>query len=247
MVLRVGVECGAKGPMNIVRGNPQGTGRKMASSSQSEIPDERQIFEIILPYVRDTPYHLPHMVRSHLELLMAWNTKIGLTSITDPRGILRTLFGESFFGIRAAGINGGLAVDVGSGAGFPGIPAAMMVPDLRVVLVESALKKAAFLGEVLRRLELGGRCEVFRGRFEQWDPQGTLADWVLSRALAIDRKFLSHAKRVLRPGGLVVLWTTTDIARRIASGFASGWQWKEAVPIPGAERRCLLAGVRSGG
>ena len=225
------------------REKAQKAGGKAGSGVAVEIPDEQEIVEILSPYVREMPAYLPGMVRSHLGLLTAWNRKVGLTALTDPRDILRMLFGESFFGIAAAGIAGGLAVDVGSGAGFPGVPAAMVVAELRVVLVESSTKKAAFLREVLRSLGFGDRLEVFQGRFEQWNPGQERADWILSRAVAVDRKFLSQARSVLRPTGRVVLWTTRDLAERIASEFASGWQWKDAVPIPGSKSRCVFVGI----
>src|SRR5579884_3567232 len=98
------------------REKAQKAGGKAGSGVAVEIPDEQEIVEILSPYVREMPAYLPGMVRSHLGLLTAWNRKVGLTALTDPRDILRMLFGESFFGIIAAGTAGGLAVDDGSGA-----------------------------------------------------------------------------------------------------------------------------------
>src|SRR5271154_1515379 len=94
-------------------------------------------------------------IRTYIGLLLRWNQKIALTTITDPLDVLRLHFGESLFGIATVPIRPGRLADVGTGAGFPAIPIGMAVPDLSCTLIESNQKKATFLAEVVRTLRLG--------------------------------------------------------------------------------------------
>ncbi len=104
---------------------------------------------------------------------------MNLTSIRDQREIVRRHFGESFF--LARHVDGeGTVLDLGSGAGFPGIPLQLWHPELRVTLAESQGKKAAFLREVVRRLSL--RMEVWAGRVEAL-PAGRTFGSVVMRAV----------------------------------------------------------------
>lgn len=109
----------------------------------------------------------------YLELLMLWNARVNLTAIRDPEQIVTRHFGESLFAARQlfdpAAPPLALA-DVGSGAGFPGVPMKLWSPHLRLTLIESQNKKATFLREVIRALELP-EAEVFCGRAEQWGKQ----------------------------------------------------------------------------
>src|SRR5579862_4995269 len=95
-------------------------------------------------------------VRAYISLLLRWNERISLTTITDPVEILRFHFGESMFAASAVPIRNGRLADVGSGGGFPGLPLKIMVPSLDLVLIESNAKKASFLSECIRELNLVG-------------------------------------------------------------------------------------------
>ena len=88
-------------------------------------------------------------LRAHYELLVHWNRRINLTSVREPREIVERHFGESLF-LAARMPKVGSVVDVGSGAGFPGLPVAVVRRGLKVTLVESVGKKAAFLRECAR-------------------------------------------------------------------------------------------------
>src|ERR1700722_3313945 len=102
-------------------------------------------------------------ILTYISILLRWNGKISLTTVTNSIEILRFHFGESLFAAKAVPVENGRLADVGSGAGFPGLPLAMLLPDLDVVLIESNLKKATFLSEVVRTLRLGN-AKVWRGR-----------------------------------------------------------------------------------
>src|SRR5271154_4218188 len=86
-------------------------------------------------------------ISTYIDLLLRWNARINLTSVRDPEQIVTRHFGESLFAARIlrdagvlAGANQTLA-DLGSGAGFPGIPIKLLAPDLDLTLIESQNKK----------------------------------------------------------------------------------------------------------
>lgn len=101
---------------------------------------------------------------------------------------------------------GATVVDVGSGAGLPGIPLALARPDLRVVLLEPLLRRATFLGEVVEELELGSRVRVVRGRAEDGSVRRDVgdADVVTSRAVAPLARLAGWCLPLARVGGRVV-------------------------------------------
>src|SRR6266852_9424634 len=105
-------------------------------------------------------------IQQYTKLLWAWNEKVNLTAIRDPLEILYRHFCESMFGARLLPLENCRLADVGSGGGFPGIPLKIVRPDLQVFLIESNLKKATFLAEVVRDLHLTD-IRVRAGRFEE--------------------------------------------------------------------------------
>lgn len=96
---------------------------------------------------------------AYLEILHRWNARMNLTAVRDPEQVITRHFGESFFAAqhlfpqRLAASDRRL-LDIGSGAGFPGLPIKIWAPELQVILIESQSKKATFLKEVIRALEL---------------------------------------------------------------------------------------------
>jgi 16S rRNA (guanine527-N7)-methyltransferase len=97
---------------------------------------------------------------------------------------------------------GSSLIDLGSGAGLPGVVLAMLLPDSHVVLLEPLARRAAFLEECVRALDLGN-AEVRRGRAEEADGQLT-ADVVTARAVAPMQRLAALALPLVRPGGLVL-------------------------------------------
>src|SRR5436190_9239340 len=92
----------------------------------------------------------------YINLLLKWNARINLTAVRDPEEIVVRHFGESFYLARQIiSLNDVITViDLGSGAGFPGLPIAMFVPQGFVTLIEAQSKKVVFLKEVIRTLRL---------------------------------------------------------------------------------------------
>jgi 16S rRNA (guanine(527)-N(7))-methyltransferase RsmG len=117
-------------------------------------------------------------LESHYNLLIHWNARLNLTRIESMEDAVRLHYCESMFvGTRLPA--GPLRiVDVGSGAGFPGIPIAIVRPECAVTLVESHKRKGVFLREASRNLK---NVAVVTGRAENLQPN---FDWVVSRAVS---------------------------------------------------------------
>src|SRR2546422_9686107 len=158
-----------------------------------------------LPFKVHVTPGLASSIRKYIDLLLLWNHKVNLTSIADPEEILRRHFGESMFAAHSVFIETGRLADVGSGAGFPGLALKLLAPDLEVFLIESVMKKAAFLLEVVRHLNLTGVKAVV-SRFE--DLRDTLAplEFICARALRDHHELLDLAKYNVNIGGQPVLW-----------------------------------------
>src|SRR5881227_901530 len=93
-------------------------------------------------------------IQRYVKILLSWNDKVNLTAIRDPLEILYRHFCESMFAAVAVPLVAGRLADVGSGGGFPGLPLRIFRPELQVLLIESNIKKATFLAEVVRELDL---------------------------------------------------------------------------------------------
>lgn len=148
---------------------------------------------------------LASSLASYLSLLAAWNKKINLTALdvgTPSDDAIDRLIVEPLVAARQIRPTDGQLIDIGSGGGSPGLPVQLAAPHLRVVLVESKSRKAAFLQEACRHLSLttaveNCRAEELPARFQQ------SADVVTVRAVRPDRGLLSTIAALLRPGGRV--------------------------------------------
>jgi len=180
-------------------------------------------------------------IQRYISLLLRWNQKISLTTITDPIDIVRLHFAESMFAGSAVPIPNGRLADVGTGAGFPGLPLKLLIPSLNLVLVEPTAKKASFLAECVRELNLTD-VEVLRTRFEDLETTGPHFDFITARALGDYAELVEWAERQLAPRGSLVLWLGERYADEIK--MASSLEWRSPIPIPHSERRVLLVGTR---
>jgi 16S rRNA (guanine527-N7)-methyltransferase len=168
--------------------------------------------------------------RSHFDLLMRWNARMNLTSVRDPAGILRRHFAESAYLTQVVRLGPGTLVDVGSGAGFPGIPAKILSPETKVILVEAVQKKAAFLKEVARAVGLPG-LEVFAGRFE--DMNNSTADWVTMRAVKVEARLVEAIQRNVPRGTYAIFLGESDAASLAGAKVHA---------IPWSDRRVIAVG-----
>lgn len=149
------------------------------------------------------------LLLEHVRLMLEWNARSNLTRITDFPGILTSHLLDSLLPARGLPLTG-KALDVGTGAGFPGVPLKILYPAAEMVLLESNLKKVSFLKVLLSRLGLPS-IRALNGRWEE--PDGWLAaeeerfTLVVMRAVRLETGHLDRlAPRVLKPGGIFAWW-----------------------------------------
>jgi 16S rRNA (guanine527-N7)-methyltransferase len=165
---------------------------------------------------------------------------MSLTAIDDPVEIVGRHFGESIFAAAAVPVREGRLADVGSGAGFPGLPLKIVADELDAVLLEPNQKKCAFLNEVKRKLALA-HVEICRSRYEQYPAdRNTPFNFICSRALGNYRHLLKWAKTALAPSGKIVLWLGEEDS--ILVGRTAGWSWELPIRIPESSRRVIQVG-----
>ena len=143
-----------------------------------------QIRRLLTPFALDLGTRQIQQVSTWTDLLLKWSAKINLTTITKPEEVITRHFAESMYLSKAMDLRGRL-LDVGSGAGFPGLALKIVAPDLHVVLLEPVGKKRAFLKEVIR--ECGFEpVEVRAERIEDYriGHSGEFNAWT---SLALDR------------------------------------------------------------
>jgi 16S rRNA (guanine527-N7)-methyltransferase len=182
-----------------------------------------------------------------VDVLTVWNRAVRLTGATDPAVIVRKHVVDSLATVPVLPAHG-LVVDVGSGAGFPGIVVACARPDLHVILLEPRRRRANFLREVVRSLPLRS-VTVLELRAEATDDVLELAagaQLVLGRALRLDI-FLPLAVRMLAPEGFVVAMQTpgaVTTAETIASRSRLRLLSRRDYRLPGGEARVILVFAR---
>lgn len=146
--------------------------------------------------------------------LLDWNAKISLTTITEPADAAIKHFLDSILLLHYIPLTGGL-IDIGTGAGFPGIPLKIMKPELSVVLVEAVRKKANFLKQIIRLLKLDG-IEVYNGRIETLDRHASF-DYAVSRAFSEFGMFCRLAEPFIKSGGSLLAMKGSDAKEHAAA------------------------------
>jgi 16S rRNA (guanine527-N7)-methyltransferase len=181
-------------------------------------------------------------IQQYIELLLLWNEKVNLTAIRDPLEILYRHFCESMYAAGALALETGRLADVGSGGGFPGLPLKIIRPGLRVFLIESNLKKATFLAEVIRELRLTD-AQVLVRRYEELGEEIAPLDFVCSRALGEFPTFLDWAHSDQIAAKQVILWVGARDIPEIEN--IRSWGWREPIQVPHSLRRFLLVGTKT--
>jgi len=142
---------------------------------------------------------------TYLAELKKWNRAYNLTGLKTDDDIIIKHFLDSLLYIKALPASPFHMADIGSGAGFPGIPVKIMMPEIAVTLIESSRKKAAFLRSIVRTLGLK-QVTVIEERIEHLGNEcGQSFDVIVSRATFSIREFLTAACPYVRPGGRLVL------------------------------------------
>jgi 16S rRNA (guanine527-N7)-methyltransferase len=168
----------------------------------------------------------------HYELMVRWNRVLNLTAITDVSEAVERHYCESLFAASRLPGDALTVVDVGSGAGFPGIPIAISRPDCRVALIESHHRKAAFLREATRTMSnvrvLSVRAETVNEEF----------DWLVSRGVSYN-DLIGVLKSSARNAELLTGEETPPLV--------PGFEWFHSELMPWGRRRYLRFGRRTAG
>ncbi|MBZ5660982.1 MAG: 16S rRNA (guanine(527)-N(7))-methyltransferase RsmG [Acidobacteriia bacterium] len=178
-------------------------------------------------------------VQEYGRLLLKWNRLTSLTTVTDPVEIVGRHFGESMFAASLLPVENGRLVDIGSGAGFPGLALKIFCPQIQLTLVESNKKKCAFLAEVIRTLELPD-AEVLPLRFEEIRAERDFANFITARAVGGFPRILRWARTALSRRGHLLLWVGGEDITSITN--SKGWIWNPPARIPQSQRRFILVG-----
>jgi 16S rRNA (guanine527-N7)-methyltransferase len=197
---------------------------------------ESTLISLLKPYLSPTetvPDALYSQLSTYLDLLLKWNSRTNLTAIRAPEEIVQRHFGESLFAGQHLGPYATL-LDFGSGAGFPGLPIAILRPDFKVTLAESQNKKATFLREVVRSLHLS--VEIWPSRVETM-PESRKFDVVTLRA--VDN--MPAAIAAASPWASHDLLLLTGALPLLPSTFTP----HPPIPIPGAQSTTLVRATRA--
>jgi 16S rRNA (guanine527-N7)-methyltransferase len=178
----------------------------------------------------------------YLELLLRWNSKINLTSIRSEEECVTRHFGESLYLARSVELQGSL-LDVGSGAGFPGLALKIAFPELRVTLLEPTAKKRAFLKEAARACAMKF-VEVRSERLETFVAERIFVETATARAVGRLRQLVGFAGQCLVEGGRLCLWLTRRQSPLLGDGSPL-IRWERSIPLPLALEREIWIGVRT--
>lgn len=170
------------------------------------------------------------ILEAHYHLMTKWNQVLNLTRIEDVDEVVRRHYGEALFLARQLPAGNLRIADIGSGAGFPGFPVAVVRPDCQVTLIESHQRKAVFLKEASRGLPSvrvsAKRAEAVAEEF----------DWAISRAVSYDG--LSKSLNKLAPHAALLTGAEPPPDRL-------GFVWNEPILLPGSDdARFLRIGKR---
>lgn len=192
-----------------------------------------------------SPHTVARMVL-YLQELIRWNAKVNLTGLTTERDIIGKHFLDSLAAFKLIRPDPALIrpgpglriLDVGSGAGFPGLALKLQDPELTVTLLEPSQKRAAFLHHMIGLLGISG-VSVLIARVEDLRPdQAGLFDLVTSRAVRPEL-ILAEAPRLLAPGGQVLLFRTS-LMEAAPAGFRILREESFTLPFTDAPRTLSL-------
>ncbi|OKZ65628.1 MAG: 16S rRNA (guanine(527)-N(7))-methyltransferase RsmG [Clostridium sp. 28_12] len=152
----------------------------------------------------------------YMNLLIEWNEKMNLTAITEPKEIILKHFIDSITILKYIDDNSKL-VDVGTGAGFPGVPLSIMNPTLKITLVDSLNKRLIFLQEVVKELNLKN-IEIVHARAEEFGQNKNYRekfDIATSRAVANLATLSEYIVPLVKIGGKIISMKASNAKEEI--------------------------------
>jgi 16S rRNA (guanine527-N7)-methyltransferase len=200
-------------------------------------------------------------ISTYIDILLHWNARINLTAIRDPEEIVTRHFGESLFAARhlfpklypvpfgssvVKDVNVDVAsarirlADLGSGAGFPGLPIKLWAPAIALTLIESNQRKATFLREITRALTLTG-VNIQNARAEALPP--STFQVVTLRAVERFATILPASAALLVPGGRLALLISSP-QLQTAHATLPMFTWEPPTQVPKSDSRYLLSGMK---
>lgn len=202
--------------------------------------------ELLIKGAKDYDYILSEIqinqFLKYMELLKEWNEKINLTAITDDIGIVKKHFIDSISILKSKVIGKGTSIiDVGTGAGFPGIPLKILIPDSKVVLLDSLNKRIKFLNTIIDELGLKDISAV-HGRAEDFSKTNSYRekfDIATARAVANMGTLSEYCMPYVRQGGYF-------IAMKGPSGYDELEESKKAISILGGRVKEVIETKISG-
>jgi 16S rRNA (guanine527-N7)-methyltransferase len=202
-----------------------------------------EIARLLEPFGLDLDRRRVDMIGRYLDLLLRWNRAVNLTAIREPEEIVTRHFGESMYVTKFEELGGPL-LDVGSGAGFPGLAIKIVRPEIPMVLLEPVAKKRAFLKEVARECGFQG-VEVIGDRVEDYSAgHGGEFNSVTLRAVGDFESVLPAVARCLKATGSVYAWLTGTEASRLSADLAEFrlFAWSEPIKVPLSRDREIWIG-----
>lgn len=169
----------------------------------------------------------------YMNLLLEWNEKINLTAITEPKDVILKHFIDSLTINKYLKENRTLA-DVGTGAGFPGIPLKILRPDLKIILVDSLNKRINFLNEVILKLNLKD-IDTVHSRIEDFGNDKKYRekfDYVTARAVANLSVLSEYLLPICKVTGKCICMKGSNVEEELSSG-------KVAINVLGGKISCV--------
>lgn len=204
--------------------------------------DEPSVRSLLEPFQLELSSSQISQLMAYLDLLLRWNSKINLTSIRTGEECVTRHFGESLFLARWVALQGKL-LDIGSGAGFPGLALRIVFPVLATTLLEPVAKKRAFLKEAARVCGIS-QVEIRPERLEGFARQtpATTFDTVTARAVGHFDSLIPQALKILKPGGRICLWIGQNQGQ-LVQGSSERMQWGAPIAIPMGREREIWVGT----
>ncbi len=177
---------------------------------------EGEFTDLILQYAAEALIEITEgqarLMSRHVRIMLEWNSRFNLTRITAPEEVIIKHLLDSIVPAKYLPSSGN-ALDVGSGAGFPGIPLKIVHPDLQMVLLESSRKKVSFLAAAAASLAVPG-IRALHGSWQDLRQRGENAgkfQLIVMRAIKPEPEHISRlASSLLAPGGFFARWEVLD-------------------------------------
>lgn len=194
-----------------------------------------EIARLLRPYLaEDAPAEMVGKIERYLEVFAIWSRRMNLSTVTEPAEMVQRHFGEGLALAEALPPFATL-LDLGSGAGFPGLPIAMRWPGTHVTLAESQKKKAAFLAEASWRMDLP--VKVWADRAETFAVEKCF-DVVALRAVDGMPAALRTARGLLRPGGTLAFFVGEREQMELPG---EGWGEVRTMQVPNSPGHLVMA------